>query len=164
MLLVDSLVNDGRLLDKKRGDPDGLLAGRASSTAEGRREPRARGAQTSHPCRLRRKGRRGEGDRRYVFNAHHRLCCGNISSPPPPNAEIIGSTGMAFSAAAGRGRGNQKARRQQTQSTTQRLLANATKPAAPVSFPAGGSAAVRGTPRATLCFSLNPMCVIARHV
>ncbi|ELR24703.1 MIF4G domain containing protein [Acanthamoeba castellanii str. Neff] len=57
--------------------------------------------------------------------------------------EMIGSTGLAFSAAAGRGRGNQKARRQQTQSTTQRLLANAAKSTAPTSFPAGGSAAVR---------------------
>jgi ABC-type amino acid transport system permease subunit len=66
--------------------------------------------------------------------------------------EMIGSTGLAFSAAAGRGRGNQKARRQQTQSTTQRLLANAAKSTAPTSFPAGGSAAVRGTPCLHLLF------------
>lgn len=56
----------------------------------------------------------------------------------------MGGTGLTYTVTAGRGRGNQKARRQQVQQTQQRILSNANRPQTPSVLPAGGSAA-RGT-------------------
>lgn len=67
-------------------------------------------------------------------------CC-SLASFSPLHPDALGSAGLAYTVTAGRGRGNQKARRQQTQQTQQRILNTSNRPQNPTSLPAGGSAA-----------------------